>query len=240
MMGDWNFTDIDDAEMLADGGAPHHSRALAAWWGSHAGDTVEVPGEEPTRRQMRDGRIDQVATLDRANYVALEPDVMQLQPDLSHLFSVSDLRVPSDDAPILLLFGRRRGSNSRFRVPDHVAERNERISAPESGRLSMPSATMRHLLEHLKSCVEFVTQCIAGELRSAPPQSAVGKLAAGMRRWRAIRRHDTHFAGRTSRRPVVRVPLLWDAILVSSAICCEVGLRRPRGRWIRPAARPRT
>lgn len=197
MLGDWNCTEINDYEMMRVGGAIHHSRSLAAWSRSYATEAVEVPGEESTRWQMRDGRIEQVATLAWAYCVAHEPDVMSLRPNLSHPFSVTDLRVPSDHAPILLRFGRQRRGFSRLRVTYHNFDREDfgprvwEVFDAERGEAASPSDA----LEHLKSCVQYVVHLISAELRDAPP--IAGKLAAGMRLWRVVRRRDMTTVERT-------------------------------------------
>lgn len=199
-IGDWSFTDINDAEMLVPGDMPHHSRPLASWWASDAAEAIEIPGDEPTRHQLCDGCITQVATPDRAYCVAHEPDVLGLKPELSHPFSVADLRVPSDHGPILLRSGRRRNCPARVLVPAHIAEREdfgpmvwEVYDAERAG-----GAHPFESIAHLKSCVQFVMLCISKEPCCVPPQMAAGKLAAGVWLWRAVRRWDLHSAAQTA------------------------------------------
>lgn len=73
----------------------HHSRMLARCWAAHATDAIEVPGLEPTWRQVR-GPIEHFSTLDHVCCVARELDLLALRLEVTRPCSAADLRIPSD------------------------------------------------------------------------------------------------------------------------------------------------
>lgn len=185
MMGDWNFaSDLHGSDMLGSRAAPHHSRSLASWRMAHASEALEIVGVEPTRRQIRDGSMAHSATLERAHCIAHELDLC-LRPELSHPFSVVDLRVLSDHGPTLLHFGRGHGFQVRIRVPDHISKRDD--LGPRMWELFDAvrdrGASRFDALLHLKSCVHLVTMHIARELwcvpHARPPASLLLACAFG-------------------------------------------------------------